>query len=63
MAVNRNQPNWGGARPGSGRPRKPEAEKRVVKGVSLSPEAWTKLEKARGGLSRSSFLNHLILSL
>ena len=39
---------WGGARPGSGAPKKPDDKKMVIKKVSARPEQWEKFKKLGG---------------
>ena len=48
-----NQPTWGGARPGSGRPELPQAEKRCNITIKLLPRTYKQLGKLAKQSKRS----------
>jgi hypothetical protein len=54
-----NHPNWGGRRPGAGRPPILK-KKRIGTSVTLSPALLQELDKLRGNMSRSAFIEQLL---
>lgn len=54
------QTQWGGARPGSGRPRKDPITKHKPVGISVHPGLIKWIEDNRGFNSRSAFVSKLL---
>ena len=55
------KPTHGGARKGAGRPKgkksaNAKSRTAVTRSVSMQPETWAKLDRARGDLSRGKFI-------
>ena len=53
----------GGPRKGAGRKALPKGEKRVNQSVTMSQEAWEKLDRLRGDVPRGRFLEQKIQSM
>jgi hypothetical protein len=53
--------NHGGPRPGAGRPKgSGKGRKVVTRSINLPPETWAEIDRLRGALSRSKWIQRII---